>query len=229
MYHIYNIDVHDSSFDWHVYAKSYDDASQIVNAVMDELLEECKNLAYEINFEEILDDLLSDDYPIPRPYLAERDRINQLFKKFDSSIIKQYETVGGYVLDYALYSGLSRGKLQDEAAIEHMESVCDERNFFFSMGDDYQEIKELRMENGASIAVPDYNAHIEAKIVIDKRDEDSLLNWAKPRLKLSCEPGGLANELGRSLVYTIRLDNVQQFCQLLNYVPFAKIRSISYS
>jgi hypothetical protein len=128
--------------------------------------------------------------------------------------------MGGYVLDYKLYSAMKRGKIKDETAIYEFEYIYDERELFR-----IEEIEEVQLNDGQAIDIPDYNTHIEAKIVINKRNERDLLEWAVPALKIPCEFAGNANELGREKCYILKLEEIQQFCQLLNYVPYVKIVS----
>jgi hypothetical protein len=189
-----------------------------MRAVVDELVDECDELADEIDFQEIREDLLVDEFPYP--CREERIRINDFCEKFDATIMKQYETMGGYVLDYNLYTTIKHGKLKDKDAIELLENVYDERELFR-----IEDISEVELKNGKTVSIPDYHTHIVAKIMINKRDEGDLLEWAKPRLNLSCEFDGNANELGRDRCYILKLDDIQQFCQVLNYIPYVKLLS----
>jgi hypothetical protein len=189
MYHIYRVNPDDYSlFAWHIYAKNNSDAWDIARAMMEEIVEECDNLAYEIDYQEIQEGLqhMDDLFPTnPNPYREERTKIDEFFKRFDSTIIKQYETMGGYVLDYELFTTMKHGKIKEEKALDKFEYIYEERELFR-----IEEISEVTMNGDKSLAIPEYNTHLDVKIMINKRNEGELLEWAKPRLNFPCEFAG---------------------------------------
>lgn len=226
MYNVYRRDV--GNFVIHIYAKNLDSAQEIFDSINDNLVDAVHELVDDFEFDEELyiQEVLSmiEDYDIRM--IEETDlplkAINQisetdLFRQFDKTICKQFETMGGYVLDYYSPNGVSKGKMQGLEAFSFISNVY-EHNMFFDYDDymEFFEIEELLVKNNKSLNIPDYNSKMKIKLKLKTIDQKrELTEYAIPRLDIKFDEG-VKDELGRTF-YLVELDGIELLCRLLNY------------
>lgn len=216
MYQMYEIETQNEGFDWHMYAKSYDDAHEMVLSFNAHITKECRDFASAISYPSIAPALKSSIESI-----SEKEAIERFFARFTSPFLKKTGKQGGYALDYRQCSFRKKAQMPYCMMLSYLDTVLD-HDFF-----DSYEVNHVFAE-GSRIALPGHNVPGEVSFGMDKRYEygnEALLAVAKKGLGFPIECNG-ESDCGKEDVFTLSFSNAAQFCQFLNYLPFVNIYSV---
>ena len=218
MYHMYNVELQNEGFDWHVYAESQENARNMVDALNRFMFQGCRGLADSISYDSIASKLRAGE-----EYISERGKIKSFFSGFRKPFIRQDGAMGGYALDYRKCSVSAKA----EMPFHVMLSYLDMEDADFSI---LSEIGPVNVRGG-EIDIPDFDVPISLVAYMDRNNEcmygnEALLGFAGAKLNFQVGYGGEA-ENGAKDIYLAELNNLLQFCQLLNYLPFLEVVDIT--
>ena len=206
MYQLYEIKTQNEGFDWHLYADSYDDASEIIRSFNNFITQKCRNFAGTIHHSH---------------NSGRKAEIEVFFAIFSRPFIKMQGTHGGYALDYRQCSVRTKVQMPYCIMLDYLDKIRNQDFFHLC------EIKPL-FAGDNRIMLPGHNVPIEVTFGMDKRYEygnETLLAAAESRLGFRTKYKA-ENACEDIDVFTSAFGHATQFCQFLNYLPFIKIYSI---
>lgn len=218
MYHMYEAETQNEEFDWHIYAENNEDAYKMMVSFNDCITQECRKLAYSIHYESIAPELKSGV-----KHRKEKKEIERFFSQFYKPVIKNLGIVGGYVLDYRQCSIRGSVQMPYSIMLSYLDMIQN-TDFFDSVC-----INPVYVSH-QEINLPDHDVRIKLTIGMEKRyayGNEALLGVAGTRLDFKPVYVG-EDAYGSKDFFQLRLKNVSQFCQFLNYFPFVYIYKVSY-
>lgn len=218
MYYMYEAETQNEEFDWHIYAKNSEEAYKMVVSFNDFITRECRKLAKSIYYESIAHDLKAGV-----KHRKEKKLIEKFFSQFYKPVIKKLGVVGGYVLDYRQCSIRERVEMPFIIMLSYLDMIQN-NDFFESVS-----INPV-FASHQEINIPDHDVNIKLTIGMEKRyayGNEALLGVAGTRLDF--KPVYIGEDVyGKKDFFQLRLKNVSQFCQFLNYFPCVHIYKVSY-
>lgn len=218
MYHVYEIETQNEGFDWHMYAKSYDDAHKMVISFNAFITQDCRDFANAIHYPSIAPALKAGIENI-----SEKEEIEKFFERFSSPFLKKKGKQGGYALDYRQCSFRKKTNMPYCMMLSYLDTVLD-HDFF-----ELYEVNPVFAE-GSRIVLPGHRVHGEVSFGMDKRYEygnEALLAVAEMRMGFPIEFKG-ESACGKKDIFTLAFSHAVQLCQFLNYLPFVNIYSVLY-
>ena len=216
MYQMYEIEVQNEGFDWHMYAKNHDDAHKMALSFNTKITKECRDFANTIHYPSIAPALKAGIENI-----SEKEEIKRFFSKFSSPFLKKKGNQGGYALDYRQCSFRKKAQMPYCMMLSYLDTVLD-HDFF-----DLYEVNPVFAE-GSRIVLPGHKVPGEISFGMDKRYEygnEALLAVAKMGLGFPIEYKG-ESDCGKKDVFTLSFNHAAHLCQFLNYLPFVNIYSV---
>ncbi len=218
MYQMYEIETQNDGFDWHMYAKSYDDAHKMIISFNAFITQECRSFANEIHYPSIAQALKAGTENI-----IEKEKIEQFFARLSSPFLKKTGKQGGFALDYRQCSFRKKVKMPYCMMLSYLDTVLD-HDFF-----DLYEVNPI-FADGSRIVLPGHKVPGEMFFGMDKRYEygnEALLSVAQMRLGVPIKYEG-ESACGKKDVFTLTFSHAVQLCQFLNFLPFVAIYSVLY-
>lgn len=217
MYHMYEAEIKDEGFDWHIYAENHENALEMVISFNDFMTRECRKLAKSLQYECNVSELKSEVM-----HGGEKQEIKKFFSQFGRPFVSKKGIQGGYVLDYRQCSVRKNVEMPYKIMLSYLNTVQD-RNFF-----DFIQLNPVYACQH-EIYLPDHDVNIQLKIGMDLRytyGNEALLSAAGGALDFRPVYSG-KDLYGWKDLFVVKLKNAQCFCQFLNYFPFVDIYDVS--